>query len=203
MSEVRRVASSAGSTGLKFARRMAAETKLVVVVSHVGFTKPGVYNFDLKKLEEIESSGGKVIKQSHVLSGLERSFTNKFSGASHTEILAEALRSLFGVGMKVAIECTIMAADSGAIPIDKTIAVGGTYTDKGEERTAPLSYGPPIRTIFSIFASLRSWPNPTVGRRRRNSLLRITHSLTVKFNLIVAKSGHGQAVLRGFGRRFI
>jgi hypothetical protein len=30
------------------------------------------------------------------------------------------------VGIKVAIECTIMAADSGAIPIEKTIAVGGT-----------------------------------------------------------------------------
>jgi hypothetical protein len=33
--------------------------------------------------------------------------------------------------MKVAIECAIMAADSGAIPIDKTIAVGGTTTSKG------------------------------------------------------------------------
>jgi len=48
--------------------------------------------------------GCRVVKQSHILSGLERSFSNKFSGASHTEVLAEALRSLFGVGMKVAIE---------------------------------------------------------------------------------------------------
>jgi hypothetical protein len=32
--------------------------------------------------------------------------------------------------MKVAIECTMMAADSGAIPIEKTTAVGGT--SKGE-----------------------------------------------------------------------
>ena len=154
------VASSRGSTGLKFARRMAAETKLVVVSSHVGFTKPGVYNFDLKKLEEIESSGGKVIKQSHVLSGLERSFTNKFSGASHTEILAEALRSLFGVGMKVAIECTIMAADSGAIPIDKTIAVGGTYTDKGGGADCAIVVWPSHSNNFFDFRVLEILAKP-------------------------------------------
>lgn len=154
------VASSRGSTGLKFARRMAAETKLVVVSSHVGFTKPGVYNFDVQKSGEIESLGGKVIKQSHVLSGLERSFTNKFSGASHTEILAEALRSLFGVGMKVAIECTIMAADSGAILIEKTIAVGGTYTDKGGGADCAIVVWPSHSNNFFDFRVLEVLAKP-------------------------------------------
>ena len=67
-----------------------------------------------------------MIRHSHILSGLDRSISTKFSGISHVEFLAEALRCLFGVGMKVAIECAIMAADSGSIPIEKTIAVGGT-----------------------------------------------------------------------------
>lgn len=125
------VASSRGETGLKFAKRMARETNLVVVSSHPGFSAPGVWNFNLEILKELESMGCKVVKQSHILSGLERSISNKFSGVSHTEVLAEALRSLFGVGMKVAIECTIMAADSGAIPIEKTIAVGGTTSKAG------------------------------------------------------------------------
>jgi len=125
------VASSEGKTGLKFAKKMAKETNLVIVSSHPGFSAPGVWEFDLKILKELESMGARVVRQSHILSGLERSFTNKFSGASHTEVLAESLRSLFGVGVKVAIECTIMAADSGAIPIEKTIAVGGTTTSKG------------------------------------------------------------------------
>jgi len=125
------VASSRGETGLKFAKRMARETNLVVVSSHPGFSAPGVWNFDLEILRELESMGCKVVKQSHILSGLERSISNKFSGVSHTEFLAEALRSLFGVGMKVAIECTIMAADSGAIPIEKAIAVGGTSSKAG------------------------------------------------------------------------
>lgn len=119
-------ASSSGETGLRFARRIAGQTNLVIVSPHVGYSSPGVWDFNPNALKELEALGCKVVKQSHVLSGLERSFTNRFSGASHTEVLAEAIRSLFGVGIKVAIECTVMAADSGAIPIEKTIAVGGT-----------------------------------------------------------------------------
>ena len=125
------VASSTGETGLKFAKRMGRDTNLVVVSSHPGFSEPGVWDFNLNILKELQAMDCKVVKQSHILSGLERSFSNKLSGASHTEVLAEALRSLLGVGMKVAIECTIMAADSGAIPIQKTIAVGGTHSRKG------------------------------------------------------------------------
>jgi hypothetical protein len=125
------VASSSGGTGLKFARKMAKDTNLVVVSSHPGFSAPGVWKFDLNALKELKSMGCTVVKQSHILSGLERSFSNKFSGVSHTEMLAETLRSLFGVGMKVAIECAMMAADSGTISIDKTITVGGTSSAKG------------------------------------------------------------------------
>ena len=84
------------------------------------------WNFDLEILKELETLGCKVVKQTHVLSGLDRSFSNKFGGVSHAELLSESLRCLFGVGIKVAIECTVMAADSGNITIDKTIAVGGT-----------------------------------------------------------------------------
>jgi hypothetical protein len=120
------VASSQGISGLKFARKMAGETNLVIVSSQPGYSGPGVWDFDPKILKEVESLGCKVVKQSHVLSGLERSFTNKFSGASHSEVLSQSLIHLFGAGLKVAIECAIMAADSGAIPIEKTIAVGGT-----------------------------------------------------------------------------
>ena len=120
------VASSRGETGLRFARRMAPETNLVVVSSHPGYSSPGVWDFNLEILKQLEEMKCKVVKQSHALSGLERSITNKFSGISRVEFLAQALISLFGPGIKVAIECTLMAADSGAIPIEKTIAVGGT-----------------------------------------------------------------------------
>ena len=154
------VASSRGGTGLKFARKMAKETNLVIVSSHPGSAAPGVWNFDLNKLKELESMGCKIVKQSHILSGLERSFSNKFSGVSHTEVLAEALRCLFGVGMKVAIECAIMAADSGTIPIEKTIAVGGTSSEKGQGADCAIVVWPSHCNNFFDFRVLEILAKP-------------------------------------------
>ncbi len=154
------VASSRGETGLKFAKRMARETNLVVVSSHPGFSAPGVWNFNLEILKELESMGCKVVKQSHILSGLERSISNKFSGVSHTEVLAEALRSLFGVGMKVAIECAVMAADSGAIPIEKTIAVGGTSSKAGAGADCAIVVWPSHFNNFFDFRVLEILAKP-------------------------------------------
>ena len=110
---------------------MAKETNLVIVSSHPGRSKPGVWSFDLDILKELEALDCKVIRQTHVLSGLDRSFSKKFSGVSRTELLAECLRTLFGTGIKVAIECVVMAADGGVISIEKTISVGGTGAKGG------------------------------------------------------------------------
>lgn len=120
------VASSKGATGLKFARKMAHETNLVIVSSHPGKSKPGVWNFNPDILKEVSALGAQVVRHTHVLSGIDRSISGKFSGVSKVEFLAECLRCLFGTGIKVGIECVVMAADSGLIPIEKTIAVGGT-----------------------------------------------------------------------------
>jgi hypothetical protein len=154
------VASTRGGTGLKFARKMAKETNLVIVSSHPGFSSPGVWSFDLKILKELESMGCKVVKQSHALSGLERSFSNKFSGISHTEVLAEALRCLLGVGLKVAVECAIMAADSGAISIEKTIAVGGTSSEKGQGADCAIVVWPSHCNNFFDFRVLEILAKP-------------------------------------------
>ncbi|HEY9207390.1 MAG TPA: hypothetical protein VIO58_15880 [Candidatus Methanoperedens sp.] len=120
------VASTSGKTGLKFAERLGRETNLVIVSTHPGSKTHGVWEFDPDNFKKLQKLGCKVIRQSHPLSGLERSFTAKFSGVSHSEVLAESLKSLFCPGMKVCIEIAIMALDGGAIPLDKTIAVGGT-----------------------------------------------------------------------------
>ena len=161
------VASSRGGTGLKFARKMAQETNLVIVSAHPGFSSPGVWSFDLNILKELESMGCKVVRQSHILSGLERSFSNKFSGTSHTEVLAEALRSLFGVGMKVAIECAIMAADSGTISIEKTIAVGGTSSEEGRGADCAIVVWPSHCNNFFDFRVLEILAKPYRRDRKR------------------------------------
>lgn len=154
------VASSSGQTGLKFAKKMARETNLVIVSSHPGQTAPGVWKFDLDILKELESMGCNVVRHSHILSGLDRSISAKFSGVSPVEFLAESLRCLFGCGMKVAIECTIMAADSGAIPIDKTIAVGGTGSGKGKGADCAVVVWPSHCNNFFDFRVLEILAKP-------------------------------------------
>ncbi len=137
------VASTRGETGLRFAKKMAKETNLVVVSSHPGYSAPGVWNFKPEILKKLDSLGCKVVKQSHILSGLERSFSNKFSGVSHTEVLAESLRCLFGVGMKV------------ASPSKRRLPWEGPLQEEGQGLIAPLWSGLPTPTIFLTFGFLR------------------------------------------------
>ncbi len=119
------VASSYGDTALKAAEIIDESMQLVVVTYHTGFLKEGENTMPPEVEEELRRRGVKIVRQSHILSGLERSISRKIGGASRTEAIAEALRSLFGHGLKVCVEITIMAADSGAIPIEEVVAVGG------------------------------------------------------------------------------
>jgi len=119
------VASTTGSTAMEFAAALEKKEELVVVTHHTGFSQEGTQRFDAGKRKMLERQGVTVLTQSHVLSGVERSISQKFGGVSRVETIAEALRSLLGHGLKVCVEITIMAADAGAIPIQDVIAVGG------------------------------------------------------------------------------
>ncbi|WP_456327598.1 pyruvate kinase alpha/beta domain-containing protein [Archaeoglobus sp.] len=120
------VASSSGETGMKAYELVKdKDINLVVVTYHTGFYEEGVNSMKPEIEEFLRNNGVRIVRQSHILSGLERSFTRKFGGLSRTEAVAEALRALFGHGLKVCVEITIMAADSGAIPIEEVVAVGG------------------------------------------------------------------------------
>ena len=124
------VSSSSGETA-----KIAAETlrgtgiSLIVVTHAVGFSSPGVWEFDAGVAEELRKEGVRIVTGTHVLSGLERAFSSspKVGGGSRSEAVAEALRRVIAVGLKVAVECTMIAADQGAIPVtEEVIALGGT-----------------------------------------------------------------------------
>ena len=96
---------------------------------HTGFDKEGESELGPDVEKGLLESGVRVVRSSHVLSGVERSFSRRLGGASRVEAVAEALRSLFGQGTKVCVEVTIMAADAGAIPCGdgvEVVAVAGT-----------------------------------------------------------------------------
>jgi len=119
------VASYHGFTAEKAVKALAG--KKIVVVG--GFLEPTMQN-----ISQIYSQGDeKLIKENatvliatHLFSGINRAMRKKFDTASPGEIAAQTLR-IMGVGVKVAIECTLMAADAGLIPTDEDIiAVAGT-----------------------------------------------------------------------------
>ncbi len=119
------VASSYGETAKKAVEMVKEDEKLVVVTYHTGFLREGENTMDGETEEYLKRRGAVIVRQSHILSGLERSISRKLGGGSRSEAIAEALRSLFGHGLKVCVEIAIMAADSGAIPIQEVVAVGG------------------------------------------------------------------------------
>ncbi|OPY36080.1 MAG: Pyruvate kinase, alpha/beta domain [Methanoregula sp. PtaU1.Bin051] len=124
------IASTSGATAKTFFEAMKGSGLSLVVVTHVvGFSKPGEWEFDKKTAEMLKANGVTIVTGTHALSGLERAISRspKITGGSRTEAIAEALRRTVAVGLKVAVECVLIATDCGAIGIDKeVVAVGGT-----------------------------------------------------------------------------
>ncbi|WAI01604.1 pyruvate kinase alpha/beta domain-containing protein [Methanogenium organophilum] len=124
------VASTTGETAKVFAEAMEGTDIHLVCVTHtVGFREPGVWEFDEANLPYFKEQGADVIMGTHVLSGLERALSSnpKVGGGSRTDAVAETLRRTIAIGLKVAVECTLIAADQGKVPADsEVIAVGGT-----------------------------------------------------------------------------
>lgn len=124
------VASTSGKTAQVFFDAMKGSGIELVVVTHVvGFSKPGEWEFSEEIADSLLKQGVRVVTTTHALSGLERALSRspKIGGGSRSEAIAEALRRVVAVGLKVAVECVLMAADQGAIDInEEVIAVGGT-----------------------------------------------------------------------------
>jgi len=124
------VASTSGKTAQVFFDAMSGSGLELVVVTHVmGFSKPGVWEFSAITADQLQKQGVRIVTGTHALSGLERALSRspKVGGGSRTEAIAEALRRIVAVGLKVAVECVLIAADQGAIGInEEVIAVGGT-----------------------------------------------------------------------------
>lgn len=126
------VASTSGDTANTFHRELEGSGLELIVVTHVvGFAKPGIWEFSSETARSLRSAGVRIVTGTHALSGLERAFSRspKVGGGSRTEAVAEALRKVVAVGLKVAVECVLIAADQGAIGVDEeVIAVGGTVS---------------------------------------------------------------------------
>lgn len=119
------IASTTGSTGAK-ATEFFKGSRVIVVSHFTGFREPNTQELSEKNRQRIDSNGGVILTTTHAFSGLSRAMRKKFNMYLFEEVVANTLR-IFGQGMKVACEITLMAADAGLVRTDEdVIAMGGT-----------------------------------------------------------------------------
>jgi hypothetical protein len=132
-------ASTTGTTALQLIDKFNSENYNLIIVSHAaGFAKIDTQEFLPENRAKIEStSRAKILTGIHAFSGISRSFRNELKTYTSTEIIARLLRSVFGDGLKVCVEITLMAADAGLISCGKDqeiLAIAGT--GKGADTVA-------------------------------------------------------------------
>jgi hypothetical protein len=99
--------------------------RVVVVTYHNGFKEPFKTVMEETVRADLISKGVPVVSATHALSGVERSLFKKYGGGFPVLLIADTLR-LFGQGVKVAVEISIMASDAGMLSGQDIIAIGGS-----------------------------------------------------------------------------
>ncbi len=121
------VASSHGSTARQAHALMAPHGIRICAVSlchgweHLGWCMAP------ETRRELEDLGVTIVTGIHALGdGVGSAFSEKHGGRAPEEIVRDVLYR-FSQGMKVAVECLLMAADAGFVDMDaEVIAIGGT-----------------------------------------------------------------------------
>ena len=130
-------ASTSGATGLKLIDLFDSEKYNLVIVTHAdGFMKKDFQEFLPENRGKIQqNSKAHILTGIHAFSGISRSFRKALKVHTPNEIIARLLRSVFGDGLKVCIEITLMTADAGLISCDNDVlAIAGT--GKGADTVA-------------------------------------------------------------------
>ncbi len=119
------IASTTGRTIESMLKLDTGGINLVAVSYHIGFREPGKDELSSSMRRSLQERGVDILTTTHVLAGVDRTLKKQFGGLYPPEIIAHALR-MFGQGVKVCTEISIMALDAGKVPYGQDIvAVGG------------------------------------------------------------------------------
>lgn len=119
------VASTYGNTGLEAARRLRErQLNLVVVTHNYGFREPGALEMTPETRRELTTLGARVLTGTMPFRNIGTAI-RETQGYSQQDLIANTLR-LFGQGLKVCVEITLMAADAGLISKDDVLTLAGT-----------------------------------------------------------------------------
>ncbi|MEW6216225.1 MAG: pyruvate kinase alpha/beta domain-containing protein [Candidatus Bipolaricaulota bacterium] len=115
------VASTTGATALAVLQAVKGK-RIVSVTQHSGYDEPDSLQWPEQALRAFEAGGGTRFTGSHAFFGVARAVRQKWGTYLLEEIVASTLR-LFGEGMKVCCEISMMAADAGLIRTDEEVLV--------------------------------------------------------------------------------
>lgn len=119
------VATTTGATGA-LAAELLQGLRVIAVTHSYGFKEADANELLAEHRVTMERAGAKILTCGHAFAGISRAVRKRLSTYEVAEIVAYTLR-VFGEGMKVAAEITLMAADAGLVRTDElVIAVGGT-----------------------------------------------------------------------------
>ncbi len=119
------VASTTGSTAVR-ATEVFKGMRVVSVGHYTGMKEPNSQEFTEENKKKVESRGGVVLITAHAFTGIGGAMRKKFNMYLLGDMIANTLR-IFGSGMKVACEISLMAADAGLVRTDEdVIAIAGT-----------------------------------------------------------------------------
>ena len=140
------VASTQGNTAVK-AMEIFKGLRVIVVSHSTGLDAPDSQEFSEENRKLVESKGGTVLTTTHAFGGISRAMRKRFNTYVIGEIIAHTLR-IFGEGMKVTCEITMMATDGGLVRTDEdVIAIAGT--DYGAD-TAIVLRPVPTHQFFDL-----------------------------------------------------
>ena len=123
------LATRTGATAKKALKIFDTYKYNIVAVTHVtGYKSPGKQEMSNQVRKELQIEGMNIISSGHPFGGIGRGIRNKLGTYQVDEIIAYTLR-MFGQGIKVGVEISIMSADAGMIKTGcQVIAIGGTIS---------------------------------------------------------------------------
>ena len=124
-------ASTYGSSALQLmemAQAMGCKSDLIVVRHHphLKSDRTGVVQLMPKDREQkLLEAGVKIVTATHLFDGMSRAAMVKYKGTETGIVVSDTLR-MFGHGMKVAVECAVMAMEAGYLEYpQKVVSIGG------------------------------------------------------------------------------
>ena len=131
------VASSHGYTARKAQALFGPDGIQVIAVTICHGYEADGWTMSAQERSDLQALGVTVVTGIHALGdGVGSAFSDKYGGRSAEEIVRDTLYC-FGQGMKVAVECALMAADAGILDVKReTVSIAGT--DEGADTAIVL-----------------------------------------------------------------